>query len=143
MSNDPSFLPLFVDVDVSDTTLLVKGLQTGIRHFVRIRAFNENGPGEFSLLRQFVTGGNQLVPPTVLYPAENAVDIPSEFKLTWSRSTAALGYHVQLSYDTSFSPLFVDVDVTDTTLLVKDLKTAIRHFVRIRAFNGTVQESSA
>ncbi len=74
--------------------------------------------GEWSQVWKFTTG---IKPPGLLSPPNNSFDVPLVTKLEWDSFDEAVGYHVQLSKDMSFTNgLIVNDTLADLSLDIAD-----------------------
>ncbi|MCP9291482.1 T9SS type A sorting domain-containing protein [Gracilimonas sediminicola] len=82
--------------------------------------------------------------PTLIYPANNAVDIPLTFNFEWSSAPNVLSYDFQVSDTSDFSTyLLLEESLTDTTITSSDLSYNENYYWRVRAnFDGEVGDWS-
>ena len=116
----------------ADTQLTVSGLQALTLYYWRVAARDAGGDGPFASARTFTTAGAS---PTLISPADNATDQPLSLALVWSKTPAAIYYHVQVARDAAFSSdIVVDNSaVTDTTFALAGLAQSTRYYWRVSA----------
>ena len=74
--------------------------------------------------------------PTLLSPAQGAINAPLNQKLTWSASAGAKQYTVQVSLNSAFSSFVInDTAVTDTTKQLSGLLNNTVYYWRVKAAN--------
>lgn len=126
-------------VDDPSLTLLQKGvgpLALGTTYYWRMRARNPVGLGAWGETRRIT-----LAPatPTLLEPASNASAVPVSGNLSWSMSSPAATYQVQLANDSSFAtPTLVinDATVTSPSRAYGPLGNITTYYWRVNAKNA-------
>jgi len=103
----------FTDLDFDDSNLTatsqqVEYLESNHTHYWRVRAKNAAGWGDWSATWSFTTGPPPPSPPTLLSPSNGATGVSTSPTLSWSTSTGATGYHLQVSTSPSFSSFTVN-----------------------------------
>jgi hypothetical protein len=128
----------FDDSTVTDTTKAVTGLAGVTKHYWRVSAKNAGGTSAFSAVRGFTTAPPTPVVPTLLAPANGAVDQPADLTVSWNVSAGADMYHLQLGTDSLFTGGLVvnDSTLVDTTKAVSGLAYNTGYFWRVRAKNA-------
>jgi photosystem II stability/assembly factor-like uncharacterized protein len=72
--------------------------------------------------------------PSQVSPAQNAANIPVSTTLTWTDSTGAVSYHIQLSADPSFATNFLeDSAITTASRAVGPLAYNTKYYWRVSA----------
>jgi len=139
VARSSDFTDLILDTSVAALQVQVSDLQRGRRYWWRVRSGNEIGFGAWSLIRSFVTVPRAPVVPSLVLPADGAVDVPRNPFLVWSPPSQLATYRVHISRTPDFAVLDVDApNVTDTTYQVPGSLQATRlHYWRVRAANGT------
>jgi peptidyl-prolyl cis-trans isomerase B (cyclophilin B) len=100
-------------------------------------------------IEMFITniGSNDTVPkpPVLLAPANNTVGLDSNvaFQLKWNPVSDAIFYHIDVSTDSMFvMDTVVRLDLTNTILVLNNLKGNTRYYWRVIANNGGHSTSS-
>ena len=95
---------------VSTSHTIPSGFLVGqTQYYWRVSASNAAGEGPFSTTRNFTTGIGVPAAPFLLAPANNATGVPRTATLDWSSVPNATSYRVQVSTDTNFSNLIINV----------------------------------
>ncbi|MCX6162206.1 MAG: fibronectin type III domain-containing protein, partial [Ignavibacteriae bacterium] len=98
---------LLQDTTLTDTTRTLASLSNMTAYYYRVKGKNEIGWGSFSVWNKFTT---TVALPTLLTPANNAVDVAISPVLDWSDVVTATTYDLQVSEDPAFSTLLFNVD---------------------------------
>ncbi len=129
--------PLLVDRSgIADTFSTVSGLSAQTCYYWRVRAANAGGYGDFSRINQFVTGFPR--PPLLVYPQNQAVDVPVEPRFIWNAVGNADYYQLQTAKNSTFLPGAIVVDssgIADTTFTSPKLDDNRFYYWRVRATN--------
>ncbi len=139
--------PLVLDQSgVSDTFLVVTGLEGQTQYYWRVNSSNAAGTSSFSGVFTFTTGFPKA--PNLIYPENNTGNIPVDTILYWNRSQSAQTYRLMLARGADFASSSIVLDVsnlTDTTYQVTGLLLNTFYFWRIKATNqfGTSNWSTA
>lgn len=134
LSTDPDFNTLFIDANVSDTTLtLSSALANNIKYYWRVKATG----GEFSEKRSFTTLPFVVGIPVLFAPSDKSVNTSIVPLLKWYSLNSISEYNVQLSSDSAFSTLVLDVTVNDTVYnVINPLTNNTKYFWRVKAKGG-------
>jgi hypothetical protein len=123
------------------TSFPISTLTAGTVYFWRVRASNPGGPGPWSAVRKFTTvstTGGAVVPAAVqlALPATGATGIVMQSALTWTATSTAATYQVQVSVGAAFSNNTIDVSgVTVTSYSLSALAGGTVYYWRVRAAN--------
>jgi hypothetical protein len=127
----------------SDTTLtvptrVVSGLLNLQTYYWRVLGKNLNGYGAYSDVFGFTTAIAPPTVPTLVLPADNAVDLEVTPVLSWSASATAVTYRLQVSTDTSFTTglVYNDSTLTTTSKTMSTLANLTRFYWRVNAKNA-------
>jgi hypothetical protein len=127
------------DSTVTDTTKILAGLARGTLFYWRVSARNSSGGASaFSTTRSFTTAPPAPVVPTLLSPADGAIDVATSSVIRWRKSAGALAYHLQISQDSTFagSLLVNDSTLTDTVKTLSGAQNSTKYFWRVNS-SGT------
>jgi len=120
-------------------------LNTNTTFYWRANATNANGTSAWSGGWSFTTVPPVPSAPTLVSPADNAINQPLTLTLTWNASSGATSYRLQVASDAGFTNLVVnEANITTTSRQVGPLNNSIRYFWRVNATNagGTSAYSS-
>lgn len=120
--------------DVTDTTIVVDGLEPLTGYYWRVRGVHDGQPGPWSESWRFTTYGP---PPAVelVSPADGARDVAQRPRLQWHAHPWAEMYLVELDTTPDFATAFTR-DRPDTSYVVTSLRKAqTKHYWRITPRN--------
>ncbi len=138
VSTSSTFVPLVFDQSgIAGTSVTVPGLSNSTTYFWRVSAKNAGGTSAFSAVRSFATVIASPVAPTLLSPADGATGVSTSPTLSWTASSSATSYRLQISKTTSFiATVFDDSTLVDTTKQVGPLSNDSTYFWRVSAKNA-------
>ena len=141
VSTIDDFSSLVVDqTDIADTNLTVYGLAELTTFYWRVRAVNSLGESNWSAIWSFTTAEASINPPAIpllMSPPNNAVDVELSMQMQWYSSEMAETYSLQMSVNSDFSALFVNITgISDTVYNSPLLNGGTVYFWRIRAVNA-------
>ena len=146
LSLDPTFATsLIVDDSTATTSKSVTGLGYSSWYYWRVAAYDTDYTSGFSVADSFQTIVQAPTEvPTLLSPANNAINQPYKLKLVTSKTSDAAQYNWQVSTDGSFASFAVNDSTIDTTNTVT-LAGGTKYFWRVRGVNpgGAASFSSA
>ena len=123
----------FVNVELSDTSRTVAGLDAGETYYWQVLA-KRGGVTAASEARSFVTGEPvALTAPELLEPADAAPNVSTTPTFRWRDVDGATGYAFTLSKAADLSNPVAEQTVTDTTLGGFALDPATAYFWRVAA----------
>ncbi len=115
VSANSAFSALVVNqTGITATSYTISGLANSTTYFWRVSATNAGGTSSFSNTFSFTTIVAAPSAPTLSFPANGATNQPTTLTLSWSTVTGATTYRLQVSTNSTFTPLVVD-DSTLTT----------------------------
>ncbi|MGB5874885.1 MAG: hypothetical protein WBH56_14290, partial [Bacteroidota bacterium] len=126
------------DSTVVDTSKVAAGLANSTRHFWRVRAMNLSGSSTFSEAWAFTTIDATPDAPSLISPANGAIDQPISLTLVWTKSELADFYRLQVATDSTFASGLVvnDSTLVDTSRAVVGLLHATKYFWRVNGRNA-------
>jgi subtilisin family serine protease len=141
VSISSSFSPLAYDQSgITTTQTSVSGLASNTVYYWRVNATNASGTSDWSATWSFTTTTAPPPPPAapiLSSPANGASNVPRTATLTWSASTGADSYRVQVSTASNFRTLVYDQSgITSTSTTVSGLGSRIRYYWRVNATNA-------
>jgi ligand-binding sensor domain-containing protein len=116
LSTDSTFRSLPYAKDTSGTSVIVPQLLGSTLYYWRVRAYVSSDTSIWSEARSFTTLPNAPPSPSLVYPVDAAVDIPTRVTLRWNKATDATSYAVQVSASPQFTSFVVNQsNIADTT----------------------------
>lgn len=125
----------------NDTVYNLTELEYRSFYYWRVSAINDNAQSAWSNSRNFYT---MLQPPIILYPAENADDIPFDGRLVWAYEDTTSWFRAQIAKDIDFNDIVMDVDTVRVQYHNYLLEKSTEYYLRLRAhdfFNRSVWTS--
>lgn len=120
-----------------DTLYGVSALEYGTKYYWRVSASNTVGTSPWSAAWSFTTASAPPAVPTLSSPADGATGLESSLSISWSASSGASKYRLQVARDTLFSSLvFDDSTITTTYATVGSLEGGVTFYWRLRASNA-------
>jgi aqualysin 1 len=122
------------------TSASVTGLSAGTTYYWRVNATNASGTSGWSSVWNFATSSGSSsppAPPTLVFPADGANNLPRTLTFAWNASAGATSYRLQISRHSSFSPLELDdTGVTATQATITGFARITRYYWRVNATNS-------
>lgn len=122
------------------TSVSVAGLSASTPYYWRVNATNAAGTSGWSNVWNFTTSSSSdspPAPPTLLSPANGAINVATTTTLGWSASTGATSYRLQVSTSSSFSPLGLDASgIATPSATITGLARYTRYYWRVNANNS-------
>jgi len=119
--------------NVSATNFAYSGLANNTTYYVRVKANNSDGSGNWSL-SQFKT---VVATPTNISPINNAFSQPLNGTLQWSSVTGATAYEVEMSTNSAFTNIILsNMNVAGNSFSYSGLNNATQYYWRVRAKNS-------
>ena len=147
VASDAGFTTIVSDqANLAGTSAAVSGLAGTTVYYWRVNASNAGGTSAWSASASFTTAaGSPPTAPTLSSPSNGATNISRTPTLSWSASSGATTYHVQLSTSSAFTTLtYDDASVAGTSVTLPQLGSRVTYFWRVSASNanGTSAYSS-
>jgi large repetitive protein len=140
LSLSKNFTSKLIDSTLADTAKLVRAglLSPSSKFFWRVRAKHISDSSAW-VMDSFTTTSGVPIAPQLVYPGNNANNIPLTPTLTWYKAASATSYTVQLGTSLSFSlPLIINATPTDTSLAVPSGKLSLstKYYWKVEAKNS-------
>ncbi|HAP36766.1 MAG TPA: hypothetical protein DCQ28_12825 [Bacteroidetes bacterium] len=136
VASDAGFTTLVVDdstINSSATSKQVTTLAHNRQYFWRVNAKNVAGTSAYSPTRSVKT---IVAVPTIIAPANAAVNQPIAGTLRWNSVAGAVSYHVQIASSSSFGTFLLnDSTLSDTTSTYSGLMNNTAYYWRVRSSN--------
>lgn len=145
VSTSSTFSTLIVDDGtLTGTSKQIGPLSNATTYYWRVSASNTGGTSAYSTVWSFTTVPVPPSAPTLLSPANGAIDQPTTLTLSWNASSDATSYRLQVSTSSTFSSTVVDVSQSGTSRQVGPLSNSTVYYWRVSASNtgGTSAYSS-
>jgi photosystem II stability/assembly factor-like uncharacterized protein len=137
VATDSLFGNMILDyANLAGTSFAVGPLAGSTRHYWRVRASNEGGPSLWSSTWHFTTIMAAPAAPTLLSPADGAINTSIAPSLTWNAASEAASYHLQVATQSSFATTVIDDStLTATSRQVGPLQHNTVYYWRVAAKN--------
>lgn len=146
VSTDSLFSTLiFNQGELVDNSQQIEGLNYLTKYYWRVRATNSYGTSNWSTVWSFTTTGTAPAVPTLSTPANNATGQAVNPTLTWSTSSGATSYTLQVSTNSSFTSfVYNQSGLTNPSQQLSGLSYLTQYYWRVSATNsyGTSNFSS-
>ncbi|MDQ6870607.1 MAG: S8 family serine peptidase [Gemmatimonadota bacterium] len=140
VSTNASFSPVTYTATVTGTSAVVSpALANSTQYYWHVKATNTYGASLFSAPWSFTTVAPGAVPaaPALSSPADLATGVSTSPTLSWSASSGATSYVVQVSTNAGFSPVTYTATVTGTSAVVSPaLANNTKYYWRVNATNA-------
>ena len=118
------------------TSLAIDSLQPNAGYAWRVRAGNATGLSDWSATWTFTTAPLPPSAPTLLVPADLAIDVDNNATLSWDVVAGAASYHAQISLSSTFTSIYLDKNNLTTTSTSASLQYATTYYWRVAASNA-------
>jgi hypothetical protein len=140
LSTDPTFAGASKETATSTSWAPATPLAANTSYHWRVAGVNGLGAGPFSASRQFTTGAaptSAPVTPTLVSPASFATGVSVPTTLTWSSSSGAASYRLQVSLNPNFGTTVLDDSlVSGVSYNTAALTGSTTYYWRVRAKNS-------
>ncbi|MBS1537776.1 MAG: hypothetical protein JST20_08520 [Bacteroidetes bacterium] len=142
ISTNPNFSNLFLDITgMTDTLYFVYNLTPYTKYYWRMNATNSYGTSSWSSVFNCTTGNTQgQTPPDIPVlktPVNNQTNTLLNRNFRCLHATGAVTYGLQISTNSSFTNLFLNVSgMTDTLYYVQNLAPNTTYYWRMNATNS-------
>ncbi len=128
----------------SYNTSMISGTFTDLyphtTYYWRVRGANANGYSPWSEVWEFTTESADLVPPVLVSPTDNAINVdPDNIIIDWNSVFGASGYIYEITDDENFVSGVVTQMVTETYKEVLGLAYGTEYFWRVKSTDGAVE----
>ena len=133
---DPDFTQLLpTPVSVTETTLALPPVASNITIYWKVQAVDAAGASQWTTPWSFTTGN--ILPPTLISPADTATGIAPSPTLTWNPSAGAVSYEAQLALDNAFTTVQMTLPATDVSVTAT-LNYDTTYYWQVRASDGNL-----
>ncbi len=124
------------DSTIADTTKTIGPLQNNVTYYWRVSAKNDGGTSAWSLVRSFTTIVATPTAPSLVAPADSAINVQLNTLVSWNAVSGATLFHLQVSTAAIFASLFLDDStLSESSRSISKLSLATTYFWRVRAKN--------
>jgi len=146
VSTSPVFASFAVNISgIATDSYTVNGLANGTLYYWRISASNSFGTGGYSEVSSFTTIAAIPAAPALSSPANAATGQATSPTLTWSASSGATSYGLQIATDAGFGAVVLTLTGIASTTYVPTLSAGTTYFWHVNATSsgGTSSYSTA
>ncbi len=120
---------------LTNTSQLISGLNSNATYYWRVSSTNIYGTSSWSSVFSFKTLASPIA-PTLLTPANNAIDISLTTTLNWNALTNASSYTLQVSENNSFTSfVYNQTNLTNLSQQISGLNYFTIYYWRVNAIN--------
>lgn len=137
VSEDAGFSAPAIDLSTSTRSISQTGsLEFMTDYFWRVRAVNDQGPGDWSDTRTFTTIIERPDMVSLTSPEKDAGQVSISPVFSWEDAARASEYTIQLSADEDFSELIFEEEISEALFaFAESLDNATIYYWRVRASN--------
>ena len=139
VATDNTFSSIVVsNTGIGGTSQQVSGLSGGTTYYWRVQAVNSTGASSWSTVWSFATQTTSAPPgsPSLASPSNGSTGEPTSIVLSWSASSGATKYWLQVATDQSFTSIvYGDSTITSTSEQVNYLSTSTTYYWRVKAMD--------
>lgn len=133
---------IFNQSNIATTSVQINTLMDNTQYFWRVLATNSAGSSAWSLPWSFTTFSQPPSAPTLLNPVDLAINIMTNPTLSWTVSSSATSYHLQVSTMSDFSTtVFDQTNIVTTSIQINSLAGATQYYWRVLATNSAGSSS--
>nr|WKN39276.1 fibronectin type III domain-containing protein [Tunicatimonas sp. TK19036] len=121
----------YQETAVNSTSIEVAGLEVSTTYYIRIKAWDDHSPSEYSEILTIVTASVEA--PTALQPTEISA---YEIRARWMQVSQASEYLLDIATDNAFTsimPEYESVSVETAYFLAYNLQPATTYYYRVRS----------
>jgi subtilisin family serine protease len=132
IATDQYYTDIILDVEgILSSNYTVQGLTNNQWYYWRVKAEGVQGTSLWSNIWAFHTKPRLPLQPTLVYPSDNANQIPTSVNLDWNEAQYATHYQLQVSFNNYFNNLIYDNDeITNTIQGISGLQQNMEYFWR-------------
>ena len=139
-STDEAFVNEFGQNGVKTNSLLQKDLLPNTVYYWKVRSNDQWGTSPWSEVYVFNTGEGFTNVPTLIYPENLSIKLPTTGIMNWKSSDNATSYNLQIATDLKFNQADIVREVSninDTTYTYTDLDSFKEYWFRVASVNQT------
>jgi hypothetical protein len=137
VSTNPGFTTTLVNqTNLTATSYSLTGLSIGTIYYWRVNATSPNGTSVYSTANKFTTVLMIPAVPVLLSPADSALNVSLSPTFTWTPSSTAASYNLQVSTKLDFSTIAISkTGLTTAACSLTGLSTSTLYYWRVNAVN--------
>lgn len=132
--------PIIGDSSITDTSYQANNLASSTTFYWRVKGLSSSSSGSWSNVWSFSTQSSQIQPPaqpTLVYPANGALNISTSATLSWNTSAGADHYWIQVASDPAFSNMiYTNYSLTGTSQQIQGLSNNVTYYWQVKAVNA-------
>jgi hypothetical protein len=136
VTNDVNFNSIIRNYTVYYTYVLVQSMTSNAQLWWRVRGYNANEIGEWSLPVSFRTASDLLAAPVITYPTDNQLNVSINPVVTWNTVASATEYEVILSERADMSDILNLYVSSLPQCNITNLKYATNYYWQVIARRG-------
>ena len=138
VSTDAGFSNIVFNVNgsIPSASYSVTGLVGNMLYYWRVSASNTATTSSYSNVWSFRTVGGVLLAPFLISPSNGATGIPASSTLSWTSSTGATSYELDISTSPTFSNNVLAYITSNTSYLVSGLASNTKYYWCVSASNA-------
>jgi hypothetical protein len=137
VSIDPAFVTAVVDdATLSSPSRVVSSLNNRTTYYWKVSATNSAGASAFSSAWSFTTIVAAPAAPTLLLPADSAINVSLNPTLSWNPSAGASSYELWVTPFPNFMTYVFDDTTAGTSLVIGPLNYGSTYYWKVRASNA-------
>lgn len=140
LSTDAAFVNEFGQNGVKTNSILQQDLLPNTTYYWKVRSNDQWGTSPWSAVYMFNTGDGFTNVPTLIYPENLTVKLPTTGVMNWRSSNNATSYNLQISDDLKFKEgdIVKDIqNIKDTTYTYTGLDNFKEYWFRVASVNQT------
>lgn len=138
ISGDASLTVSIKDTVVTEANIVLGPFANSYTYYWNVVASNSYGPSPLSSTFQFTTTAPLPSAPILVSPANSVANISLSPVLSWSSTSGAVTYRVQVSTDPAFASVFVDDStLTAPGISIQSLATSTLYYWRVNGKNAS------
>ncbi|MEQ9091710.1 MAG: T9SS type A sorting domain-containing protein [Balneola sp.] len=136
IATDSEFNNLFFEDSLSATMVENIKVEFASMYYWRVRAVNSVGESAWTSARAFTVREQEPAIPQLLSPTDDQTDIDTLTTFVWNNADRASSYTFQISTDSLFGSIFLDVITSDTSENVGGMEFQQEYFWRVKSSNS-------
>jgi len=125
----------YTEIPTTTASANLSNLSYLTQYYWRVKAVNNGTESQWSDVWNFTTADDILLPPTLVSPINNAVNIATSPTLTWNAVDGAESYNLQYSKSSDFSQNTQISNISGTSSQISGLSLKTYYYWRVNASN--------
>lgn len=124
-----------LDSLLSDTTVVIDGLEVGTKYYWRVAALNGGGSSSWSDAFNFTTGVGESAAPGLLTPEDGTANLAESILFSWQENLFAAQYRIQLSLHDTFNSTLIDSLLDNNEIELGGFEKETTYYWRVKALD--------